>query len=114
MCFESCHVRRSDGSEASFAFVRQVDVVPIDMCSHAFTNGCCRGRGICIVSVLCADFRAVMEVLMSLPRKDGRKIDCLPLCVLIEILPASKVSVSCSADLLRRAKKEACGCYGLQ
>ena len=28
VCFESCHVRRSDGSEASFAFVRQVDVVP--------------------------------------------------------------------------------------
>ena len=28
VCFESCHVRRSDGREASFAFVRQVDVVP--------------------------------------------------------------------------------------
>ena len=113
MCFESCHVRRSDGSEASF--VRQVDVVPIDMCSHAFTMDVVEAVvEICIVSVLCADFRAVMEVLMSLPRKDGRKIDCLPLCVLIEILPASKVSVSCSADLLRRAKKEACGCYDLQ
>ena len=29
---------------------------------------------ICIVSVVCADFPPVMEVLMSLPRKDGRNI----------------------------------------
>ena len=42
---------------------------------HVFTcfyDGCCRGVGRNLH--FCADFRAVMEVLMSLPRKDGRNI----------------------------------------
>ena len=54
---------------------------------HVFTcfyDGCCRGVGkkigayrlkkICIVCALCAEFRAVMEVLMSLRRNDMSNI----------------------------------------
>ena len=47
----------------------------LDMCSHAFTMDVVEALvEICIVSVVCADFPPVMEVLMSLPRKDGRNI----------------------------------------
>ena len=79
-------MRRSHGREASFAFVRQVDVVPY-MCSHAFTMdvvevlvkkiGAFRLKKICIVCALCAEFRAVMEVLMSLRRNDMSRVKYL-------------------------------------